>query len=62
MRPMSTTISGENSRIFISGNRLSPPASTLAPGLAARVDTASSIDEAATYSNSLGYIVYPLAS
>ena len=41
IRPMSTTIGGDSRRIFISGSRLMPPASTLAPGLASRAASAS---------------------
>ncbi len=44
MRPMSTTVSGENSRIFIIGSRLMPPAITLAPEWEPSAATASSME------------------
>ncbi len=48
IRPMSTTMSGDNNRIFIIGSRLMPPASTLAPGFASSAASASSRLEGAT--------------
>src|SRR5687767_8634004 len=54
MRPMSTSIGGLLRRIFISGSKEWPPASTLASSFACSSAIASSSVAGAAYSKSLG--------